>query len=233
MSESEEFDLLPSQWAKMAAHINASGLRPADFDRTSIEVPAWAMSSKVPAIVHVPTGYFFAIEDDWLATLNGEKNVGFRIGFAPGEQMGFQAVSGVSWIEAAGHFRKWLTYTRREAEARDFVAILGHLADAAPSSGEDDETRFSEAEQQEIVARLDALETMVRDLRFDGGMLFRDLGELREDVSRMKRGRFKKLLLGTVAKWAVTKALTADQVRQVLESLQDIVLGSGQDLLKP
>lgn len=230
--------LLPSQIQSLGKILAASQLDPSLFRWDHLDVD-FAGYDPLPGILHTPTGYYFAFARHYQARgYDSVVDAGHRVGFSPGKESDSEDHGPLEWRDVEAFFGRWLQYLRRELDAKDFwEAVAGVKGVTGYDDSDLEETPFTPEEREnltnrlaEIQARLSSLESLrAQDIAF----VKKQFGDLREELSRMRRGRWKKLFLGTLANLALRQIIPPELIRGALEALRDLFTAPGAGSLPP
>lgn len=161
-----------------------------------------------------PTLYYVAHDGaPFYCRFKREKNrfkqdLGHVVEYSPGKENEEDSFGPIPWGAVRLHVTLWLEYLKRELGASGFWAAARAVAGGAPMRGEDAEDRqLTEDERGQVRGALDDLEERVTHLELEHGwereFVRTELSVLREEVGKLKRYRWIKLALGTLASMAV------------------------------
>jgi len=218
-------ELLPSQLAALGRILRKSGLSATDFEWRDSDHD-FAGYVPVPALVHKPTDSFFAIATDFEASgFDSIRKSGRRVCLSPGKEEGEEVHRRVDWRDVEARFQEWLTYLRRELAAPDFWEAVVSI-DEMPVAGKRAEEPFTPAEQRVIEQRFDAMDRHldeIKELTEDQTEYVRaEFIELRQQLSRMKRGQWSKFFLGTIANLAL-RHIPISVLREILDFVKGVL----------
>ena len=222
--------LLKSQIADLGREVANAGFRASDFAHETL---AYERSGQTPAeaLRHRQSRGFFAFGRAYTRNYGyGPKGRGgdFRVGFSPGAESNVDDRNELDWHGVLAAFREWLGYIRRESTAPDFWdAVAAHSSDPGegPRTGEDDS--FDETERESVGKRLGQIEEMLfamaKQQGADHEFIAAEFADLRTELATMKRGKWKKLVLGTLADLAIKEVLSPDNIRKAVDAASDFL----------
>jgi len=221
--------LLRSQVADLARHIARAGLTAVDFQSDEVH-QNFAGYTPVPAIIHRPTGTWFAFARYVSASYYNDhvSDLGYRVGLRPGDTRQFEERGPLEWPEVLGAVGDWLGYVRRELDADDFLSAF-EAASASPTSTDSasDLTPFSADEVAVIGPQLDRIEEgLSQAAKQTSGLedyVKAEFAYLRTELGRMQRGRWRKAFLGTLASMAMRGIVGQQFVRDAVEQAREFL----------
>lgn len=220
--------LLPSQTAGVVRAISGSSFQLTDFE---VEEYDFGLSgfAHVPAVRHLPTGARFGFGRKSRARGYAIRTVedSLAVALNPGRDTRVQIVGVDGWSSVSPLVTEWLSNLRRELDAEAYLA--GALqADSARSTAaaSEDERLATTAEQVELSSRLDALEIALSQ-SIEGAedrqrVLLAEFAALREELSRMRKGRWRKLVVGTLVGLATDAVVPAAAIQSVIREVRDL-----------
>ncbi len=211
--------LLPSQNADVARTIMDSPFPLREFEvvRASLAVVGF---EDVTALRHLPTSATFGFGRFILEVAQEEDfdGTGHSIAMNPGWERRVEVHEAASWHKVPRHIKDWLDNLARERAAEDFLSTLTHAEGSSAPSHEDASAPFSNEERSELLERLARMEAVLQESvgRTDDLREFvaREFSSLREELSRMNRGKWRKLAVGTLASLAIDAIVPAEAVRE-------------------
>lgn len=231
--------LLRSQVEQLAMEVHRAGVPPTDFATRQVHDDELAGPLNVPAILHRPTGGFFAFARQMRGYAYSDHldDIGHRVGFSPGTSKPFEIRGPLEWNEVRMAFRTWLTCVEREAAAGDlWSAPLGSVFEF-PEDARDQSRPFEPQVQAGLQDQLDRIEeALVKaagEQREAAEEIRRDLRDLRAELGKMRRGKWKKYAMGTFVSWSVRHYATPDAIQHAFGALRDFVVNSHPPVLPP
>jgi hypothetical protein len=222
--------LLQSQVAELARIIGSSGLAPSDFDHVNVDGSYFGSSEPVPAIFYKPAAYWFGFGRYYRShSYSGDgKDVGFRAGLRPGSETPFETRGPLNWSEMRAAFQDWISYVQRELAAPDFWTAVAGASSEFGLGAESDESRFTPHEQNAVAEQLRSIEEQLADAarrQTESDAFVRlQFAELREELAKMKRGKWKTFFIGSLAKMAITHVVPAEVVSAVFDRMSQFFI---------
>lgn len=220
--------LTKRQMADLGSLIGSAGYAPSEFHEETGRISVSGDPS-TPALIHA-SGAWFGFGRHYRASAYSDTltDEGFSVAFAPGGASPSEERGPLKWQGVAVAFKDWLRYIREELSAPDFDSAALHAAtlNALPAESADD-LPFSLAERDEIAERLIRLEEeLVKQgaaRAADAAEVQRGFADLRDELTRMRRGRWKTFVLGTVMQLAGKRAISSEVAKNALEAIGDVI----------
>ncbi len=160
-------------------------------------------------LTHMPTGYYFLFDYD-------EK--GQRSEFRPGATSSQEVHKARDWDERYHQVSVWARYVAREARSIDLLATIMTQPPLEVSVMPDGNRPFDEAEQADILGRLDRLEQRVIEVKTltenERTAVKQEFETLRIEVKRASRNGFIRMVVGTVFSIAARLLFTKEEALQ-------------------
>lgn len=210
---------LKSQLAAFFEGIKVNGLDPADFVWNTLPaLGGWLQPSL--QLLHEPSGFYSVFHFH----VDNQTQV---IEYTPGAARRFEKPGGVSWDNMLGHFHQWLTSLKREVEAPDVWDMVQQEREALASSPspDSDNSPFTSAEMQKVVAGLEEIEQyLLTAHRLDPELVEARIKYLEGAAERVGRTDWKGLLQATIFGLLVEAAVPAETFRDVFRFVGGIII---------
>jgi hypothetical protein len=159
-----EHELTTTQRNAVLKAIRESGLRPEDFRwqrlRSSVTKGSpYATASYeplfIPVLTHEPTEAAFGFDLD---TARGHHYAVFH----PGREGPTESINATVWSNELVYVREWLGLVKKEHETPDLWGEVGREQElVAPPSDDEENTPFTEQEQEQIAVQLHELKELL------------------------------------------------------------------------
>lgn len=212
------------QIAELGELLGKNGYSASDFrlERGRVAIRG---DSSYPALRHA-SGAYFAFGRHFRAYAYSDHltDEGFRVGFSPGTDSPSEERGPLDWTGVSSAFDVWLKVIRDElaapafAEAATLACSMHGLSDDAA-----DNTPFNAKEQNEVLGRLNAIEAELARQALDVDAVRRTMADLRDELTRMQRGRWKSLALGAIFKLTLDRAIETEAAKRALDEIGTVV----------
>lgn len=160
----------------------------------------------------------------------GRSRGDLMVDFNPNDDGTADGAYGIPWTEVEQQLRAWLVRVLDNVNAPSFWEVLTNnqlSSTGAAAASSADETPFSPTEATQLRQELHEVEKQAAkkyDLQSDElAALRRELAVLREDVDGMKRGRWRRMFYGTMAKMALERVIEAPVIQRVAKDIAEAV----------
>jgi hypothetical protein len=210
--------LLVSKQREVAQRVLAAGFSRSDFEFMDLQAGA-----QITALRHQSGKYRFDFYpgDNWV------------VNYSPAEHTAESGLIGVGqWERVLTQVDLWLSYIRREEEVTNPWAAFAESTEPFDLGGDDDNNSpFSEAEQDEIVRRLGDIRAYLLDQGIvadaDRHDVMARLGRIEDASRRLGRLDWRSFAIGALVELALIGYATPEGVRHAVNML----LGAAQRLL--
>jgi hypothetical protein len=229
------------QVADLGIAIGAAGYSADEFEAQDIETN-FSGHSDVPGLIHKPTAAWFAfgrhrVKRGYASPL---VDLGHSVRFKPGAHGPAETRQPHDWDLVVPVFSEWLELIRAESGALSFAeaASLGAQRKGVPGGAASEASPFAPHEQRAIEDQLARIElTVLRSLHKQEHLeqLVRsEFSAMREDLRSMKKGQWKKTVVGSLVKLGAEKAMTSEMAQEAWRAIEAAVrdlpplLGAGR-----
>lgn len=229
--------LLPSQEADLGLIIAQSGLARNDFELTSVDggFAGYVSPHDTPGVIHRPSGGWFGIARhmESQGITSAPRNVGFLIAFMPGAEKRVEEHGRLEWRSVLDQCRTWLKYLAREVQAPSFAAVLESAGAEETAKAEQP---FTPIEAESISHALQDLQGTLQDLgqvqAQHHDYVVQEFAALREELTKMRRGRWRKMAMGTIVNMATNSVIPPDAASRIWARIEQVI-ASASSLLPP
>ena len=220
--------LTAPQLAEVGRAIGRAGFSASEFH--SEDIPStFGGPVEVPGLVH-RSGAWFAFAREYRSYSYSDQlhDIGHHASFSPGSLSPVEEQGPLEWPGMLAALQAWLRNMRAALDAVDFAtAVEQGATELAVGKSELDDRPFTAVERSAIERQLDEMESAIAAAatkRADDMDYIRTQFEgLREELARMKRGRWKQLLLGTGVSFAARQVVPPDVAQTAVHAVMDAV----------
>jgi len=222
------FELTPLQLSRLGREIASTPGAPAEIELSEEEDE---LGNTCPSFVSKSLpGFFFTIDEFHRSPYDLPRRTrgGLAVRFAPNKDGVVGKGLGISWEDVEQEFMNWVSRVVENVKAPNYWAILGQAqSDKVSAVDASDDVPFGRTEAEELRAELRGIEERAAErYKLDAAELTslkNELAKLREDLDGMKRGRWRRLFYGTMAKMAMERVIEAPIVQQVAKDIAEAV----------
>ena len=217
--------------------IGRAGFAASEFH--SEDVPStFGGPMEVPGLVH-RSGAWFAFAREYRAYRYSDQfsDIGHHASFAPGSHSPVEQRGPLEWPGMLAACQEWLGNIRTALDAVDFeTAVEQGTQEVAARETAAHDRPFTPSERSTIERQLEEVQAAVSSAssqRAEDMVYIREqFDALREELVRMKRGRWKQMLIGAGVSLATRNIVPPDVARRAVHSVIDAIKHL-PDLLPP
>ena len=222
-----------SQWDELFRLVKQAGFTPVT-EIARQEVPGELLGfdgDTVPALVHKPTQFYFAIgELPPLRNVYGQSHGPFGVAFEPGDQTQQGGQQYLMWNEVVRACGDWLVRVKEDSGPDLWELAAQERTLLAPSGGGGlENTPFTSAERRHVEKTLDEVLIEVRRTQELTGeqtrLLAAMIADVKEAATRFGRKDWMLLLYGSLINLVTQAAFAPEQARDLMR-----LIGQGLEL---
>ena len=230
--------LTKANLAELGREIGKAGLLAPDFAVGQVRTD-FAGAVFENALVHRPSGNWFAFAR-YLKSYGYSEHVedeGHYVGYVPGQHSPFAKSGPLDWPEVVREFARWLVYMQKELSAASFEdAVAAGARESVNRADSSANAPFTAPERSQIESVLSRIEESLRASeqarRGTEEFVRAEFSALREELAKMKRGRWKNLFTGSLVKLAAERIVATEVAQEAFATARDFVAEGADKLLR-